>query len=141
MEGFLLGLSTGALCISTCAPALLPFLLMEGSRTGINFCYLGEFLLGRLFGYMLFAMAAWIVSGRLIEAADYRGTVYGVVFCMLAVWLLYYTFFGAPRRCPANTGGRPLLSTKTNGWIVPLMVGFLTGLNLCPPFLLAFAGA
>jgi sulfite exporter TauE/SafE len=142
MEGFLLGLSTGAVCISTCVPALMPFLLMEERRTGRNFCYLGEFLLGRLLGYMLFAFAAWMVSCCLIDAADYRGTVHGVVFYILAVWLLIYTLAKTERNCPANTaGGRLALSARAKGWIAPLMVGFLTGLNLCPPFLLAFAGA
>ena len=60
ISGFLLGLSTGPLCMSTCLPILLPFGI-EKSASGSNHIsqlkFLGKFLSGRFMAYITFGMA------------------------------------------------------------------------------------
>ena len=52
LRGFFLGLSSGTVCLFSCAPVLVPYLLGEGRRTGGNFLSLGLYLAGRLAGWM-----------------------------------------------------------------------------------------
>lgn len=143
MSGFLLGLSTGAVCVSYCAPALMPFLLGEGKKTSKNFLYLIEFLSGRLLGYILFGIIAWIASGLLSNISSYKELAYGSVYIVLAVSMFLYSFFNREKAfCVANSIRGKLSAVMTlKEWILPLVLGFLTGLSLCPPFLLAFTGA
>ena len=62
-EGFVLGLSTGFYCLTTCLPALVPYLLSEGDtlwRT--NFGIFLEFLAGRFTAYFLFAVVSTLIG-------------------------------------------------------------------------------
>jgi hypothetical protein len=52
-EGFILGLSTGAVCVAYCGPVLLPFILGEGTTVIQNAKSVGLFLGGRLLAYIL----------------------------------------------------------------------------------------
>ena len=142
MEGFLLGLSAGAMCIAYCAPALIPFMLAEGSGAARNFFLLGGFLIGRFSGYMIFAGIAWIVSGFMIFDQNYRELIYGLIYTALAVWLLVSCCAKTNTACAARTlSAKTASMLETKRWVVPYVSGLLTGLNLCPPFLLAFADA
>ena len=37
IEGFILGISTGTLCLVTCTPIYIPFLMSEDRKFGKNF--------------------------------------------------------------------------------------------------------
>jgi hypothetical protein len=140
MQGFLLGLATGATCLAYCAPVLVPFLLGEGRGVRQNWAVLAQFLGGRLGGYLLFALLAWLVGQLLGGLERYRSLLFGGAYILLAAVLVYYGLRQAPELCAgAARGARASLQR----WpaVLPLGLGFLTGLNLCPPFLLAFTGA
>ena len=144
MGGFFLGLANGATCLATCAAVLVPLFLGEGRRVGENGWLLARFLIGRLAGYLLFGLLAWAANWFILRDSQVRSVIFAVVYFILAGVMLAY---GAgklklnpcaitPRQMRAQFGRtiwlRPML---------PTLFGLLTGFNLCPPFLLAFANA
>jgi sulfite exporter TauE/SafE len=142
MRGFLLGLANGTICLAYCAPVLVPYLLGEGQTIRRNYLDLSRFLIGRLFGYLLFAILAWSLNLFILQHNGYRDLILGVSYVLLAVLLVYYCFRKAKGLCAAEYVNRRLPGFVTNNRILlPLSLGFLTGLNLCPPFLLAFTSA
>lgn len=141
-QGLLLGLANGTVCVAYCAPVLMPYLLGEGRRIRTNFFVLSEFLLGRLSGYLLFSIVAWLAHRLLLEHLSQRELILGTVYILLSGLLLGYGISGPARTCAAGRSRSFLPRALTrNPAVLPLALGFLTGLNLCPPFLLAFTGA
>jgi sulfite exporter TauE/SafE len=142
VAGFLLGLATGPSCLAFCAPVLVPYLLAEGQGPGRSASLLGRFLLGRLLGYLLFGLAAGLV-GSLLAAGPAREGLFGVVYLGLAVVLLGYGLRQARSASCAVGGGGGVVRRLRARWpaVLPVLLGLLTGLNLCPPFALAIAGA
>jgi sulfite exporter TauE/SafE len=139
-EGFFLGVANGATCLAYCAPVLTPMMLGAGQATRRNWLLLAQFLSGRLVGYLLFGLLAW-ASGQLILTNPFwRGTAFGFVYVVLAALLLY---FGLAHQTAACAGTLIGVRQRLRHWpmLLPLGLGFFTGLNLCPPFLLAFANA
>lgn len=129
-EGFLLGLSTGFYCLTACLPLLAPYMLAEGKTVWkFNFWIFLEFMGGRFAAYMLFALLASlagragqdILPARLIPAGM---LACGIVMVLLAAFRI-------------STGSAAcLLKTDINPFFrrLPLAMGFITGINICPPF-------
>ncbi|MBI4633802.1 MAG: sulfite exporter TauE/SafE family protein [Deltaproteobacteria bacterium] len=142
MRGFLLGLSSGTVCAAYCAPVLVPYLLGEGRGVLKNFSALTQFLLGRLLGYLSFAVFAWGIHVSLPQDITKQNLLIGAAYLILAGLLIYYSFFKAGRACPQAGGqgtGHRLRDPRSSFFLLSL--GLVTGLNLCPPFLLAVATA
>ncbi|MHC4252163.1 MAG: urease accessory protein UreH domain-containing protein, partial [Planctomycetota bacterium] len=128
-----LGLAAGAGCLAFCGPVAGAAMLASGERGGRGGARsLGSFLLGRLAGYLLFGAlvgglgrsVGWDASGAVSVGAR-----------LVLTAALIATGFAAGRSrwfesrlCPA-AGAR--LSK------LPLALGFLSGLNICPAFILA----
>jgi len=173
LEPFLLGLSSGTVCLAYCAPVLVPYLLGEGGNVGRDALVLTEFLMGRLAGYVLFALAAWLIGFNLLPPGGWRDLVFGLAYLVLSVLLIGYGFLtprgwcavravprlvgrlALPRRqadaapssrslqSPSPAASAPAKSAPTaiSPAVLPLALGFLTGINVCPPFLIALARA
>lgn len=142
MQAFLLGLSNGAVCIAYCAPVLVPYLLGEGRAVLQNFSVVAQFLSGRLLGYLIFGVMAWVLGHTVLQTSSWRDLIIGSANMILAVFLVLYGFFRIGAVCPAEKASRHL--TKINAWrpfMLPAAMGLFTGLNFCPPFLLAFTNA
>ncbi len=142
MEGLFLGLATGTACLAYCAPVLIPYLIGEGKGIRQNSLMLVVFLIGRLYGYLLFAVLAWLAGLLIGQGIIYRDLIFGGTYLVLALLLMIYGFSTSERYCPAKISSS--LSEKfARLWpsLLPLVLGFFTGLNLCPPFFLAIAGA
>jgi len=142
MQGLLLGLASGTACLASCAPALTPFILAQGQSLGHNFRLLAQFLLGRLAGYLVFATLAW-VAGLALGAGRVNHLVpLGAVYVLLGGLMALYGFLPAGETCAASLALRlQARLAGPNSIVMPLSLGFLTGINLCPPFLLALAEA
>jgi hypothetical protein len=141
VQGFLLGLANGASCLATCAPVLLPYLVSEGRSVRSSTWPLLHFLGGRLIGYLAFAVFAW-EAGRWIRDWAGSGLIFGTIYAVLACILMIYGFSAPPVSCAASgLGGRLASWTGHWPWMMPGLMGLLTGLSLCPPFLAALAGA
>jgi sulfite exporter TauE/SafE len=140
MQGFLLGLANGTTCLTFCAPVLVPFLLEEGKNVRQNLMTVLKFLGGRLGGYMLFGLLAWATGSLLLRTTSYQGLVIGGAYVGLSALLLVAVLRKkAPAGACAFEGARVTFSR----WpaLIPLGMGFLAGLKVCPPLLLAFTDA
>ena len=131
-EGFLLGLSTGFFCLTACLPVLLPYLLSEGGRGWkADFAVLGEFLAGRALAYFLFA----VISASIGKGCNpyLPAWLAPLVMLLTASAMLAFLLRGRHvvgdkcRAVGASFYGR-----------LPLALGFMTGINICPPFVAAF---
>lgn len=142
MQGFLLGLSSGAVCLAYCAPVLVPYIMGEGQPVGRSGVLLVRFLSGRLLGYLLTGLLAGM-SGFLIAAhTPSRGLMFGGAYMALALLLIVYGFFDIGTLCIAGRSGNVIRkAAATVPSLLPVIFGLLTGLALCPPFMLAIASA
>jgi sulfite exporter TauE/SafE len=140
MQGFLLGLASGTSCLAFCAPVLIPLFLEEGKGIRQNLLALLQFLGGRLGGYTLLGLLAWGTGSLLLEATGYQSLLVATAYVLLAILLLAAVL---RKRAPAGAcalgGARAWLAR----WpaLLPVGMGFWAGLKICPPLLLAFAGA
>ncbi len=141
VNGFLLGLANGGSCLATCAPVLLPYLVGEGHAVRWNMLAVVHFLAGRLAGYLVFAVIAW-EAGQGLRSSPRGGLIFGSIYAVLAIVLLIYGFRSPAKACAAS-GARGRLKLISARWpaLLPPLMGLLTGLSLCPPFLAALAGA
>jgi len=141
IEAIALGFASGPVCLASCGPVLLPWLAVE--RTGIQatVCQLALFLGGRLAGYLLFASLAWIAGLAVPVEGSARALVFGTANLLLAGILGWHAWI--PRKaCPSGREHHenalqqiePEVKSRTPA---TLMLGFLTGLSLCPPFIAA----
>jgi sulfite exporter TauE/SafE len=140
MQGFLLGLASGTTCLAFCAPALIPFLMHEGQTVRQNLVTLAKFLGGRMGGYLVFGLLAWATGSLLAGVAGYEGLLIGIAYVGLSVLLVVAVLRKkAPSGSCAFEGARATLDR----WpaLLPLGMGFLAGLKICPPLLLAFTDA
>jgi sulfite exporter TauE/SafE len=142
LKGLMLGLASGSVCAVYCGPVLVPYLLSRGQNVLNNLLTIVYFMAGRLVGYLLFAAAAWAVGFAVVKNLTNQGAVFGVIYIALAILLVFYGFRSSTGDC---AGGRiKFFSEKLNAknqTVLSVILGFLTGLNLCPPFLLAFTEA
>jgi sulfite exporter TauE/SafE len=150
-EAFMLGLSTGPVCLAYCAPILVPLVVADDeddnedkekekdkprkygfSRT---LRLLGLFLLGRLGGYLAVGVVTGFMGSRVFNFEE--GASQAVITLLIGVLLLVFGLmknFPRLKLCKIWPGGR-----STAGWGVVL--GFLTGLSLCPPFIAAITAS
>lgn len=148
-EALVLGLATGPVCLATCGPVVVPWMMVQPRGVGLHTRQLTLFLAARLAGYMVFATAVWLV-GRSIPRA-WRGQTWlaGAVELLLAAGLMVYAAGWPHRRCVRADGGSQASERDGADGLVQigeapmpkrsgaLALGFLTGINLCPPFLVA----
>jgi len=137
-EALVLGLTTGPVCMASCGPVVLPWMLVQPRGMRPHSLQLCLFLAARLAGYMVFAAAAWLVGAAIPRAWSGRSWTFGLLDLLVAVALVVYAA-GWPRRTAAEPSPQLVRIGETprarpSG---ALALGFLTGINLCPPFLVA----
>lgn len=141
-QGFVLGLSNGTACLASCAPIMLPYLLGQGKSIRNNILGLVIFLSGRLSGYLCFGMLAWCIGRLFLNNPLIRSRFLGISFLVLGVMLIVYTRTGNTRKCGLNKTAHLLRRVMSlDAWYYPFIFGLLTGINVCPPFLLVFTDA
>jgi sulfite exporter TauE/SafE len=139
-EALVLGLATGPVCLASCGPIVLPWILVQPKGVRVHGIQMSLFLAARLVGYLAFAAALWLVGSSIPRSFSGRSWLFGGVQLLLAVALLVYAAGWPRRKCasaePSSTlvqiGAAPQPSSSG-----ALSLGFLTGINLCPPFLVA----
>ncbi len=149
-QGFLLGLASGVTCLASCAPVLLP--LLVGTRGGVrrHGTLMAEYLAGRLAGYLVFGCVVWLGARALPLGVQGNPAFKGAVSVALGGLMLAHGFLTFPRNAarqpaaPATAHSGCLVSPwQLRGalsrcpWLVPAALGLISGLNLCPPFVVA----
>jgi sulfite exporter TauE/SafE len=143
-EGFLLGLSTGVVCVAYCGPALLPYLMAESGGLRKSILFVAVFLAGRLTAYLITAVVAGMIGQTFLKDSGTRTILMSIAYMLLAIMLIIYGFYRFREICLGTTARsivKPGKNKTANRIIVPYTAGFLTGINICPPFLLAITGA
>lgn len=138
LRAFALGLSTGAFCLGYCFPIVAPLLLARADPSVKGMARaLGLFLSGRLIAYLLAGVAVGIIGGYTKEAVFFQRRIVPVSFIVLGgLMVLYGLLTFLPQRALCG------LSAQSFGKDRHLFIaGFLAGINLCPPFVLAFSYA
>jgi len=140
-EALALGFGSGPVCVASCGPVLLPWLGAEPRALGTTAQLLGLFLGGRLAGYLAFAVVAWAAGMTLPVDPHTRTLIFGLANFGLAA-LLAFSAYMPRRRCARAADEHPtrLYQIGAADRFRPpaaLTLGFLTGLNLCPPFVAA----
>jgi len=138
-EALVLGLASGPACVASCGPVLVPSLLAERSGLRVNSRYLSAFLATRLLGYLLFAAVAWEVGALVALPSSTRSLIFAVVHVLLAVVLLRYAW-SVGRVCDHVCTSTELVTIGGAGkHRIPgaAVLGFHTGVSLCPPFVAA----
>jgi sulfite exporter TauE/SafE len=139
-EALALGFATGPVCVATCGPVVVPWMLAQSEGVRRHGLQLGLFMTARLTGYLLFGAAVWLAGAAIPRAWTGRSWLLGAVQVLLAVSLAAYPT-GWPRRRPKCAQrpeplvqiGEPMRGKARSA----LALGFLTGINICPPFLVA----
>ena len=128
-EGLGLGLSTGLYCLGACAPLFVPFMLAEGKPAlRSNFWLVMEFMAGRLAAYLLFAAGASLLGER--YGANVSGRLLSAGLLISGLLMLAYALVkNLPQLGLCAQLSRSLAISR-----LPLWLGFLVGINVCPPF-------
>jgi sulfite exporter TauE/SafE len=131
IQGISLGLSTGLFCLAYCAPVFVPLIISDQRGIGQSARVLFELALGRLVAYLAFGVVVGYL-GMHLEGPFFQ-KVFGIAMVILSAFLLLYV---ATKRWPHLA-----LCHWVNGryFQFPIIFGFFTGINICPPFLLAIS--
>jgi sulfite exporter TauE/SafE len=140
-EALALGFGAGPVCVAYCGPVLLPWLGAELRDLGTTGRLLAIFLGGRLAGYMAFAVVAWAAGLAIPVDLRTRALIFGLANFGLAALLGFSACFlrRACAKAPDERHPRLYQIGAADRFRPPaaLTLGFLTGLNLCPPFVAA----
>ncbi|MGA3263931.1 MAG: sulfite exporter TauE/SafE family protein [Terracidiphilus sp.] len=138
-EALALGLGSGPACIAACGSVLVPSMLAGHQGLRPNVRYLSAFLAARLLGYLLFAVVAWELGALASLLPGRRLVMIGVIYVLLAGVLFWYAYPARRNRAQPCAGSKlvKIGEKKHRGAAAAAALGFLTGLNLCPPFVVA----
>lgn len=129
-----LGLSTGLFCVGFCVPLVGPVLLgreRAGMRDSLR--AMGLFLGGRLVAYLLFGIVFGLLGAVIAPVWQAKAWLLPAVYALLGLLMIAY---GLVLSMPHIGLCRLLAPRVQSSWYL-VALGFLAGLNLCPPFLLA----
>lgn len=128
LQPILSGLSVGAFCLTSCFPFMGAVFGAETRSLSKNCLILLEFLAGRLLGYLCFGL----IAGHLGERFDPKWLRLATDVSFILLSLVLFLYLAGLVREKKGCGTPPWLKTRS-----PVVMGFLTGINLCPPFLLS----
>jgi sulfite exporter TauE/SafE len=139
-----LGLTSGGSCLINCGPLAAALLASEEISLKRSSALLTVFLSGRLFGYLGWAILSWLLGWVILQNAR-RPALFSATDVVLGAWLIYYGI-----RRPVLSQGNCLgsnLNSLDSSWRSHQAFfrggvwGFLSGLQICPPFLTAVTEA
>lgn len=134
IRGAALGLATGTACLASCGPVYGAYLLSE-KRTGLeSLRVLLELNLGRFLAYAAFGALFGLLGGAI--PVSVRGPLAAAGYILFSIYLLLSVV-----RARKSCGGGCQTSRFTMMTRSPLLLGVLTGLSVCPSFLIAVTGA
>jgi sulfite exporter TauE/SafE len=133
IEGFVLGYSTGSVCLVTCTPIYLPYLLTEDRKLATSLFKITEISLGRFFSYLTFGAVAGYAGANI--ATFNRQIFTSIAYILLSFYLIFsaYRTHRDHKKCYVP---KALKFTKN-----AFVLGVLTGINFCPSFLIALSKA
>lgn len=133
IEGFTLGFSTGTICLVSCTPIYLPYLISEDRSFAKNIWKVLEISLGRFFSYIVFGLfAGWIGSNI---ATINRDIFTAIAYILLSCFLVLSVVRTKKKQGKCHI---PAVAKITSS---AFLLGVFTGINFCPSFLIALSKA
>ncbi len=133
LQGITLGLSTGLFCLTSCALVFVPLLISQKRGARQNLGLVAELAAGRFAAYMIFGGTAGAL-GTQLEGIAYQRMLGGMMVVLALLMLGYAVSRCYPRWTACHWA-------RLDRIRYPLLFGFITGINPCPPFLLALSYA
>lgn len=125
LSGYLAGLSVGVYCLGLCLPVFLPMLMAEERDIKKSGLLILEFSIGRLAGYLTFGLIfGWLgqaIQSQFIHSLVSLGNLW------MGIALILFSLGKIDKKICS------MLFFKKIRW--PFVIGFLTGVNVCPPFI------
>jgi hypothetical protein len=122
IQAFLLGIANGHTCTISCLPTLLPYFLKENGTFFQNSRALFQFLLGRLFSYLIFT-TLFFLFGASLSHTPLFGAIAFLGFSILLIL--------PPKKCPLS-----FMKGKLSKIPSSFCFGLLSALSLCPSLFL-----
>lgn len=127
----LLGLSAGMYCFVYCVPFIAPIVVSEARGKKDTFWVVLKFIFGRLLGYLVFG-AVFGYLGEKIEA-PVLDFILNLALILLSLCLISHVL-GLTRWKNLSSLCRGFKKYDSK---IPLLMGVLMGVNVCPPFLMS----
>lgn len=134
----MLGLSTGVFCMGYCAPVLMGLLFSRDEKrwTGV-LKSLGFFLTGRLSAYLIFGMVSYLIGEIFRGSSVFSDLLFPVGETLLGMLMILYCIY---KHFPHLSVCGLTLKWSDSRWAL-FAAGIFTGINLCPPFIMAVGTA
>ena len=124
-NALILGFSTGIFCLAYCGPIYLPQLIAQKDKYKGWGVFL-QFNAGRLMAYIIFgAIFGWL--GTQVHIQFLKTYTQWIIILLASLLILYGLGLSLPK----------IKCAWAKNIHFPFLSGFLLGLNICPPFLLA----
>ncbi len=134
LSALLLGLSSGIACISICLPGMVPILLGQSSSVAQSAKFVTIFLSGRWLAYLFAAVLSSILSAAVYGIVSDRKVMI-ITQLILGVIMLLFALGKLSSRCFNPLKHKALRTfAKKHEYVLPLIMGFVTSVALCPPF-------
>lgn len=139
VEALILGLTTGVSCLGHCLPSVTPMLLSGKMEVKQNSLSVSLFLAGRLLGYILFGSIVGIISQGI--AANIRNPFPENFPIFLNILMgLFLLVYAVVYNFPKLSFCKVMHNLKGDR-IGFFLIGLVSGIGFCPPFLVATANA
>jgi len=132
VQPLLLGLSVGIFCFTYCIPFIAPYIVSEKREFKKNTSVVFQFVLGRLGGYILFGAIFGYLGERINNQTVNFILMLALIF--LSAFLILYAL-GFLKSGELFCSEKYFKFKKK----IPIIMGFLMGINICPPFLMSLA--
>jgi sulfite exporter TauE/SafE len=128
MQPVFTGLSLGAFCLSYCFPFLATFMASTPRGVKDNSKLMVRFMFGRLLGYIMFGVIFGFLGEKL--QSPFLTLITDLSLIFISILLILYL-------CGLLKEKKGLCPSQKFHSRNAMMMGFLMGINICPPFLLS----
>jgi len=128
LQPVLVGLSLGAFCLSYCFPFLATFMASEARGLKDNSKLIVRFIFGRFLGYILFGFIFGFLGEKL--QSPFLTLITDLSLILISIILILYL-------CGLLKEKKGICASQKFQNHDAMLMGFLMGINICPPFLLS----
>lgn len=130
-EGFGLGITMGIGCVAHCGPVYVPILMQKKMSLWESIFMVLEISAGRFVAYLAFGLAVGEIGKRFVANNMFIEVSIALSYVILSVFLIM-TALGY--RKEEKGCSRSKIMKYSNA---PFLIGLITGIHLCPSFLIA----
>lgn len=123
----------GTTCLATCGPIYAPYLMQHDNNVLKSCLIIFEISFGRLISYTLFGLIAGALGSKM--NIDYRSYLTIIGYLLLSSFLIFSTIanYKLDKSCKL---------LKWSKYVDrPFILGLITGISICPAFLIAIVRA